>query len=145
MKFFEKGHPFRRYVLVNLTLFCALALFLFLDTFSLFDYVLVCPLHVLGIYCPTCGITRASHALLRLDLAAAFTYHPLVFLLIALVIYYEAVFLSAALRGVELSVKRVKHWPFFAVVVCFLLFFLLRNILLFCGIDPVGDFLNKTV
>ena len=142
MKLFEKGHPFRRYVLVNLTLFCALALFLFLDTFSLFDYVLVCPLHVFGIYCPTCGITRASHALLRLDFAAAFTYHPLVFLLIALVIYYEAVFLSAALRGVALSVKRVKHWPFFAVVVCFLLFFLLRNILLFCGIDPVGDFLK---
>jgi hypothetical protein len=33
----------------------------------------------LGIPCPGCGMTRALRALLRLDLAAAFSYNPLIF------------------------------------------------------------------
>ena len=141
MKIFTKGHPFLKYVCINLILILSLALFLFLDSFSLFDRFLICPLHVLGIYCPTCGITRASHALLRLDLAAALRYHPGIFLLIALVLYYEISLLFVALRGEELSLKKVKKWPFFAVAALFLVFFLVRNILLFCGIDLIGDFL----
>lgn len=34
---------------------------------------------VTGIPCPTCGITRATFSLLRLDLQGAFDNHPLVF------------------------------------------------------------------
>ncbi len=41
-----------------------------------------CPFRFLtGISCPGCGMTRALLALLRGDLAAAYDYHPLVFLL----------------------------------------------------------------
>ena len=36
-------------------------------------------LYFLGIPCPGCGMTRALRALLRLDLAAAFAFHPLIF------------------------------------------------------------------
>ena len=36
-------------------------------------------LYFLGIPCPGCGMTRALRALLRLDFAAAFGYHPLIF------------------------------------------------------------------
>lgn len=37
-----------------------------------------CPIHYLtGIACPGCGMTRAMLSLLRLDLEAAVTYHPL--------------------------------------------------------------------
>ena len=41
-----------------------------------------CPFRFLtGISCPGCGMTRALLALLRGDFAAAYYYHPLVFLL----------------------------------------------------------------
>lgn len=37
-----------------------------------------CPfLYVFGVPCPGCGMTRALFALLRLDVAEAFYYHPL--------------------------------------------------------------------
>ena len=39
-----------------------------------------CPLYaIFGICCPFCGMTRAHLAALRLDFAAAFTYHPAFF------------------------------------------------------------------
>lgn len=41
-----------------------------------------CPIRFFtGISCPGCGMTRAVLALLRLDFAAAFYYHPLVYVL----------------------------------------------------------------
>lgn len=36
-------------------------------------------LYFLGIPCPGCGMTRALRALLRMDFAAAFAFHPLIF------------------------------------------------------------------
>ncbi len=41
-----------------------------------------------GIPCPGCGMTRAVLALLRLDVAAAFSYHPMVWSLPILYIYF---------------------------------------------------------
>ena len=42
-----------------------------------------CILHDrLHLYCPLCGGTRAIEAILRFDLAAAFSYNPFVFLLL---------------------------------------------------------------
>lgn len=41
-----------------------------------------CPVKSLtGIPCPGCGLSRAAVSLLRLDLTAAFRYHPMVFVL----------------------------------------------------------------
>ncbi len=42
----------------------------------------------LGIICPGCGMTRAILACLRLDFAAAFRHHPMVFSLPVLFIYF---------------------------------------------------------
>lgn len=39
-----------------------------------------CPFYrIFGIICPGCGMTRALFACLRLDFAAAWHYHPMVF------------------------------------------------------------------
>jgi len=41
-----------------------------------------CPIaEALGIPCPTCGMTRAAIAALRLDFKSAFSHHPLFFTL----------------------------------------------------------------
>lgn len=41
-----------------------------------------------GIPCPGCGMTRACVSLLRLDIPAAFSYHPMVFFLPLMYLYF---------------------------------------------------------
>ena len=52
----------------------------------------VCPTYALaGIYCPGCGMLRATHDLLHLDLAGAFARNPLVLpLYVGLVLLFAA-------------------------------------------------------
>ena len=45
-------------------------------------------LSIFGVRCPGCGLTRAVLSLLRLDFAAAVDYHPLVFTLPLLFLYF---------------------------------------------------------
>ena len=50
--------------------------------------------YITGISCPSCGITRATFALLRLDFASAFIYHPLWIalppaIMIAIILYFK--------------------------------------------------------
>lgn len=59
----------------------------------LFTLGISCPIKFLiGISCPGCGMTRACLSALRLDFAAAFSYHPLWVLLppIALLLLWES-------------------------------------------------------
>ena len=51
-------------------------------SYHLLTWFTGCPFRFFfGISCPGCGMTRALLAALRLDFAAAFSYHPLFFLL----------------------------------------------------------------
>lgn len=53
-----------------------------------FLFVYNCPLnYFFKIPCLGCGMTRASMAILRLDVRTAFQYHPLVFLVIPIILY----------------------------------------------------------
>ena len=47
-------------------------------TLILLTFDIHCPISdIIGIKCPTCGITRAVISLLKLDFKASFNYHPL--------------------------------------------------------------------
>ena len=91
-----------------------------------------CPLdYVLGIPCPTCGITRALLSVLNGDLKAAFYYHPLwpVFLLSALLgglyhiniihasrkVFRTSCFIVAALIAVCFIIRHITHSPIVAI------------------------------
>ena len=132
------------FFLANAVLITAAILFLLLDRYDAFDPFLLCPLHVLGLYCPTCGMTRATHALLSLDLAASLALHPLLPLVLLTALYYELCGLLHVLLGRPSRLSRAGRIPLLVTVAALLLFFLLRNLLLLWGIDPVGDFLPSS-
>ena len=131
----------KRFLLPNVILGAFFLLFLYLDTLELFDGLIVCPLHHLGLYCPTCGMTRAVHALFALDLEQSFRYHPLLPIFILMVLYYEVAHLRSVIVGH--SVLRHPRRMLYFTIAVFLLFCILRNVLLFgFGIDPTGDFIS---
>ena len=145
MCFFKALRAFWRilwkFLFPNVILAAFILLFLYLDRFRIFEYLIVCPLHYFGLYCPTCGMTRAAHALLRLDFAASLAYHPLLPLFIVMVLYYEIAHLCSVLKGRKL-LRHPRRMLYFTVG-AFVAFFILRNVLLLgFGIDPVGDFIK---
>lgn len=82
-----------------------------------------------GLHCPGCGMTRASHALLHGDFAAAFRFNPL-----GIVLFPVAL----AISGLEaVAWARRKPWPVrlspgprgaWALVIAIGAFWLLRNL-----------------
>lgn len=77
----------------------------------------LCPTaNLFGIPCPGCGLTRATLAMLRGDLAAAFRFHPLVFVLAPLVAVFTLNSAYAYIRGPRptarpaLVTSRVTTW-----------------------------------
>ena len=94
--------------------------------FCVFAIVIVlfyhCPVQLIfGIPCPGCGMTRAYLALLRLDFAAAFEYHPL-FPIPAIAFVYHIF-----RRKIKLN-KKIE----IAFLILFLILFLVRWIFTLC-------------
>ena len=60
-------------------------IFILLLSLVVIFFLYKCPFWIIfGIPCPGCGMTRAFKSLLTLDIAQAFQYHPLFFLVIIL-------------------------------------------------------------
>ena len=97
-----KAYCTKRNIKILLITLCIVAFYLFFG----------CPIRlVCGVCCPGCGMTRAVLALLRLDPAAAWHFHPLVFLMpVAVVIF--------------LLRKRLSNKALYCIAGCFLLVFL---------------------
>ncbi len=138
----ESSSPRRRLIVTNAVAAGAILLFLLLDRFDLFDGLLFCPWHLVGLYCPTCGMTRAAHALLSLDIAAALRQNPLILPLLFVIGYYEGYAVTSARRGRPTLLLGASRWPATLLLIAFGVFFLVRNVLLCFGIDPLGDFIR---
>lgn len=77
-----------------------------------------CPIrYILGISCPGCGMTRAWLAVLHLDFAAAFSYHPLFplgLLAIIAIVFYPWI-----------DFKKCR-WAIILLILLFIIVYLLR-------------------
>lgn len=90
-----------------------------------------------NIYCPSCGGTRALKALLNFHFLESLYYNPIVLLIIMLIIFKFCHHRLKAINEQKLDYKNL------VVSIIFLLiwftYFIARNILLYYGIDLLGD------
>lgn len=94
----------------------------------------------LGIYCPGCGGSRAVLCLLRFDvIKAVFYYPPLPVACLWLLAFNIVYILDLAQKTDRYSAKFPARTAY-AIPVAIILCFFVRLILLFCGIDALGDF-----
>ena len=97
------------------------------------------------LYCPGCGGTRSLYALLQLNIIKSFVYNPAVPLGVATYIYYNVRAIIAIKRNDENYFIKQKYMIIPIVAIVIILYFVVRNILLFNGIDLIGDVLGKGV
>jgi hypothetical protein len=74
-------------VFKRLSIVISTGIAIYLVSLTTFIHIFECPLYYLiGIPCPTCGMTRAFDALLSLDIMQAFYYNPS-FILVFIVVF----------------------------------------------------------
>lgn len=80
----------------------------------------LCPLRALtGLACPGCGTTRMLHHLLHGEVATAFAYNPLTFLLVPVALLAAFAWLTRHLGGPPVWTPRLPArgaWPFLVLV-----------------------------
>lgn len=94
----------------------------------------------LNTYCPACGGTRAFNALIHLDIISSFKYNPVVPLGAAGLIYYEIAMIVHLIKGKPRDIL-FKTRVIFAFLGFWFVYSLVRCILLYFGIDLLGDIL----
>ncbi len=105
------------------------------------DYHSTCVFQkVLGIYCPGCGGTRAVGYLFSFDILKSFLFYPPLFVGIFLVFYIDFLFIFSFIKNTLFYIQKHKFYEFISIPIAIILVFSIRNILLFFGIDYLGDF-----
>ena len=102
------------------------------------------------IYCPGCGGTRALFSVLRLDFVSAFKHNAFALILLFTLIYVDIRTIIREIRGRRHkpslpSVPYFSRYLLILLVVAFILSFVIKNVLLFWGIDPTGEIGNYWV
>lgn len=92
-----------------------------------------------GLYCPGCGSTRATHALLHGHLLQSLRFHPLFAPLLPFVLFLLFRFFYTGFTGKEIRIPGSKIL-YFALAVLIILFAILRNIPI-----PIFDILRPPV
>ena len=131
------------FLLLNLALAAVALLFLVYAHFALGGTIRsFCFFKVLtGLYCPACGGTRAVSALWRFDFISALRYNAFVVFFAFFALFYEIYVLVRILKGHPRPFW-IPGWAGWGLLVLWGVFFVLRNVLLLCGIDVPGDFIS---
>lgn len=94
------------------------------------------------IYCPACGGTRALEALLQFHPLESLYYNPIVILLLAFIIFMAGLNLYEHFGPRKQRHYRARIIADCLILVIWFLFGIIRNYLLvFHGIDLLGDFI----
>jgi len=97
-----------------------------------------------GLYCPSCGCTRAIKYLLKLDIVNSFLANPMVIVAVIVVLICLAIAIYEHNKlhySKKLRMLRAKILGFFLIM--WFVYAIARNLLLvYAGIDYLGDFYN---
>lgn len=100
-------------------------------------FFLPCPLYQLtGLYCPLCGLTRATHDLASADVAGAMARNPLVIPILLLAVGLWSSWLVARWRG-RPQEWRPPSWLPRVLAVVLVVFGLARNVPGWAFLSPV--------
>lgn len=88
------------------------------------------PRYITGLICPGCGMSRAWLAVLHLDFAAAFQYHPLFWCvpLLAVYILYD---------GEPIKNRKLNDWILGAILAALLICYIFRLFVFLNGKLPI--------
>lgn len=122
-----------------------LGILLLLGLFPLYEkYITPLPSNQCGsvvlfhLYCPGCGGTRAFKSLLSFDILSSLVFNPIVLILalgfLAYEIYMAVFLIKRTSRKIFFNEK-----IFWAFIIFWAVYFVVRNILLVLGIDIIGD------
>ena len=129
------------FAIVNGT--CLLALFgfpLYVKLMSLLPDSRCSMLKYFHLYCPGCGGTRAFFALIHFDIISSFMYNPVVPIGALILILYEGIMIKYLIQK-KARPFLLKPWMAYVFIGLWLTYSIVRNVLLFFGIDMLGNIL----
>jgi hypothetical protein len=90
-------------------------------------------------YCPGCGGSRSLYYLMRLDLVKSFIFYPALPLSALILLDVDIRALVSFIKNDLSAVKKFKLNVLLLIPIVIMLNFIIRNFLLFFGIDYIGD------
>ena len=124
------------YILIQFTLiFSVVSIFLLLKLMGKVGLSGCAFLETTHLYCPGCGGTRAAEALIQLDLLSSIKYNAIIPVGFLLFLYYDIRFFASILKNDMSFFKNNKYIPIVIFAIFLLVYFILRNVFLVCGID----------
>ena len=97
-------------------------------------------LSVFGFYCPGCGGSRSLNALLKFDFLKSFIYYPPILITSLILLYTDFRIIVSIVKG-DTAVRKLDYRLFLIIPISIIIQFLVKNILLFFGIDLLGSVL----